>query len=142
MGAGGFGVVFPVRSLALQWDVQLSCISLTIFPSVFQPFLKCKVEERETWGFYGHLKFTRREAPSEDTSVAVGTREIHWKCLLLGWLPSPCPAPDIQHFPNLRRIEELLPGASTLVNTSSFASLAAGGIGPSACGTCGNSDRR
>lgn len=79
-------------------------------------------------------------SPLRSTGVAVGTGQIHWKCLLLGWSPSPCPAPDTQRFPNLRRIEELLPGASMLVNTSSSASLARGGVGPSACGTCGNLD--
>lgn len=68
MGAGEFGVVFPVRGLALglQLDAHLNCFSLTIFPSVFQQFLKCKVEERETWGLFGHLKFTRRVVPSEE----------------------------------------------------------------------------
>lgn len=42
--------------------------------------------------------------------------------------------------PKPQEIQELLPGAPTLINTSSFACLAAGGVGLFTCGTCGNLD--
>lgn len=51
---------------ACKWMLNSIASVKQIFPSVFQLFLKCKVEERESWGFYGHLKFTMREVPSEE----------------------------------------------------------------------------